>query len=110
MTLFIEGAELFRDTAPNATMSPYCIISSVDKAQTTKTHINGGKIPKWNETFELLLNGNMTIGLSVWDDMSKVGSITWCLYSYLNKGSYHGPLPLFHEKKEIGKVLIKAQF
>ena len=53
----VVEAKLIRDTDFLSKMDPYCILkTSLGQELRTKTIDNAGKLPKWDETFELRIN------------------------------------------------------
>ena len=51
LTITIEEARLTRDTETFSKMDPYCIFQYREAISRTKVINNGGKTPRWNETF-----------------------------------------------------------
>lgn len=50
----VVEAKLIRDTDFLSKMDPYCILKTSQQQEIrTKTLDNAGKVPKWNETFEV---------------------------------------------------------
>ena len=64
------SASLTRNTDFFGTMDPYVVCIYAGQSQRTKTHDDGGKQPKWEETFFFgnCENVNEKMKVQVWDD------------------------------------------
>ena len=69
LTLIIQRAELTRDTETFGKMDPYVLITFDSKIRKTSVKQEGGKIPIWNEKFEIQVNNHyQNITFKVFDE------------------------------------------
>lgn len=69
LTLVIQRAELTRDTETFGKMDPYVLITFDSKIRKTSVKQEGGKIPIWNEKFEIEVNNHyQNITFKVFDE------------------------------------------
>lgn len=48
-------------------MDPYVVCVISNQRQRSKTHHEGGKHPKWNDTMIFQINGSLNMTVQVWD-------------------------------------------
>ena len=82
----VEG-KLFRDTDSMGKMDPYCVLEiGKGKKLKTRVHNNGGKTPRWGDSFEIRVeNLNDDIRFTIMDeDVGSDDKVGWGIVSYAN--------------------------
>lgn len=99
-------AKLTRDTETFGKMDPYCVITVNGKKNKTKVLDGAGKTPKWNQAFDIPVEGlNQILDIAVFDEdtMSddKVGDVKLSLAELI---SSDGWVTIYHKNKPSGQV------
>lgn len=106
----VVEAKLIRDTDFLSKMDPYCILKTSQKQEIrTKTLDNAGKLPKWNETFEVRIDNieEDTMQIECFDqDLTSsdlVGSTSIKL-SVLREFPFEHWVDILYKEKKAGSV------
>ena len=115
LRLTVIEAKLKRDTDFWTKMDPYCKLKIREDTYKTKVLNNAGKLPKWNETFEIpvkYIGDDMLV--EVWDEDvaadDVVGSGNVKLSSLCANGGIDEWFDIFYKGKKAGNVHFKSVF
>jgi len=102
-------AQLTHDTDTLGKMDPYLKIEVAGQTYQTVTHKNGGKAPKWNDSFTFAIQGEGSVKVSVWDKDSigsddLIGDATLNLFQLGSIGNQVEWFDIFHKGEVAGKV------
>lgn len=110
-----RSAKLTHDTELMGKMDPYVVIKIGEVTQKTKVHDDGGKTPKWEETFKFPAKIGDIVNFEVWDkekiakdDFVGGGSFSISQLHVSNKNEFDHEI--FYEKKKAGEVLFELEF
>ena len=108
-------ARLTRDTELFDKMDPYCVLNYKGKKIQTRVHEGGGKTPKWNEEFTIMLedNGGELQVIIMDSDMvtdDTVGGICIGMRHLVATEPVKEWYELQYKNKSAGKVLLETVF
>ena len=110
-----RSAKLTHDTELMGKMDPYVVIKIGEVTQKTKVHEDGGKTPKWEETFKFPSKIGDIVNFEIWDkekikkdDFVGSGSFSISQLHVSNKNEFDQDI--FYEKKKAGEVLFEIEF
>lgn len=115
INLRILSAELVRD--PNLIMKadPYAIIRTSRAETRTSTASNGGKHPRWNESFNLDVTGDNSIYIAIFDEET-IGKDNAIAETFINlnqlqntNGVIARSFPLTYKGKNAGELFCELQ-
>jgi hypothetical protein len=110
-----RSAKLTHDTEFMGKMDPYVVIKIGANTQKTKVHEDGGKTPKWDETFKFpAVRIGDIVNYEIWDKetMKKddfVGSGSFSI-SQIHLSKNEMEMEIAYEKKKAGEVLFDLEF
>ena len=115
LRLHIIEAKLTRDTAMFSKMDPYCKMQTRDQTFKTKVLDGAGKLPKWNEVWDIDVKyiGD-DLSIQVLDqDVTKsdlVGETVIKLSSLCAMGGMNEWFPIQYKGKQSGSIHLKGEF
>lgn len=110
-TLFIklQSATLTRNTEWLGKMDPYVKVSIGNQSERTKTHLNGGKKPRWEQTLKFKIVGSTDeeIKIQVFDEESVksddlVGETSFFMDDIKRRGKFQEATKIAYNGKEAG--------
>jgi len=115
LRLTVIEAKLTRDTDFFSKMDPYCIIKSREQTFKTKVMQNAGKMPKWNEIFDInvkYIGDDMSVEVLDEDVTSsdQVGITNIKLSSLCMNGGIDEWFDLQYKGKKSGSVHLKGDW
>jgi len=109
------SAKLTYDTEVFGKMDPYAVIKCGTQTFKTKSANDMGKTPVWHEMFEIQIQGQDSLQVSIFDkdvgsedDFICDGTIT--LTSVFQGGVAEQWFPLFRKGKSAGQIQVKLEF
>jgi len=115
VTLRILNAELVRDPNLIMKMDPYAVVRTSRAETKTSVAPNGGKHPRWNESFNLDVTGDNSIYVAIFDQES-VGKDNAIAEAFINlnqlqdtNGVIARSYPLTYKGKNAGELFVEIQ-
>mmetsp|Transcript_31296 Transcript_31296/g.28470 ORF Transcript_31296/g.28470 Transcript_31296/m.28470 type:complete len:159 (-) Transcript_31296:545-1021(-) len=107
-------ANLTHDTDTFGAMDPFVIAMMGDQKHRGKTHTDGGKHPKWNDTFVFSRTEEKSVFLEIRDedDMSSndlIGFAEVPITDLENTGRFSGWRTVYYKKKPAGQIMVEAE-
>eukprot|EP00347_Sterkiella_histriomuscorum_P000269 403376529 len=109
-----KSANLTRDTEIFSKMDPYVVIKIGNQEKKSLVHNEGGKHPRWNETFMFDITNETCLNITVMDkDMVNddiVGSTNVPLDATFRSGKTSSSYNLSYKGKQAGQLYIDMEF
>ena len=115
LRLTVIEAKLTRDTDFWSKMDPFCVLNYREQQFKTKVKQNAGKLPKWDETFEIdvkYIGDELYIGVKD-EDLTKadvIGDGQLKLSALCVNGGLDEWFDIFYKGKNAGKIHLKGEW
>lgn len=116
LTITVLAAKDLKSTDFFGKMDPFCVLKVGTASEKTKTHVDGGKNPIWNETFTFQINDELEATAELYDEdlltaPDLLGTVSIDLAKLRSKLKDHIELPVITKnEKHRGLLVVKLAF